>query len=94
MSDKKDDNDEIVLLATALTNIEELLFEGILRENDIPYLKKEKDAGQVMGFIMGYSLYGCDFYVERNRFDEAANLLEAYAMPISYESETTEDEEE
>ncbi|HAN22018.1 MAG: hypothetical protein A2Y15_01195 [Clostridiales bacterium GWF2_36_10] len=85
-----EDNEEIVLLATALSDVEVLLFEGILRENDIPYLKKSKDSGQVMGFIMGFSLYGCDFYVESSRFEEAASLLEAYTTEI----DTNEAEDE
>lgn len=75
------ENIDIVLLATAYTDTEALLFEGILRENDIPYLRKDKGTGEVMGIIMGFSMLGSDFYVERSRFDEAAQLLEAYASP-------------
>lgn len=87
---------DIVLLATALSDTEVLLFEGILIENEIPYLKKDKGSGEAMGIIMGFSMFGADFYVERNRFEEAANLLEAYSQPSwdDWEYDEIDDSEE
>lgn len=90
VNEQEDEKADIILLATALSDTEVLLFEGILRENDIPYLKKDKGSGEAMGIIMGFSMFGADFYVERSRFDEAANLLEAYSQPSEDNTEFDE----
>ncbi|PKM62946.1 MAG: hypothetical protein CVU97_02920 [Firmicutes bacterium HGW-Firmicutes-21] len=79
MADEKKD---IVLLVTALSDTEEMIFEGILIQNNIAYLKKKKESGEVTGIIMGFSIFGTNFYVEKERYEEAAELLEAYAQAV------------
>jgi len=89
----KKENKDIELLVTAVNYMEEHTFESILRQNSIPYLKKKKETGGVTEIIMGFSISGVDFYVEAERLDEAAELLEAYTMSAGGSEVLNEDED-
>lgn len=90
--------ENIVLLVTALNDTEEMIFEGILEGNGIPFLKKKRETGGIMEIYMGFSLYGSDYYVEESLLDEATSLLEAYTSGLSSAEEEppeeTKDEED
>ena len=87
-----DVNNDYELLVTAISDTEELIFESILRNKNIPYMKKKKECGQVTGIIMGFSIFGTDFYADKQYYDEAAGLLEAYAQSVGDTYDETDGE--
>lgn len=78
------------LLVTAADNGEASLIESILDSADIPYLVQEKKGVGAGSVVMGFSMFGYDFFVPENRLDEAAALL----VPEGSAEEITEDETE
>lgn len=66
---------ELVNLKTTNNNYEISLIEGILNDNSIPYILKEKESGSYMKIIGGFSLYGTDILVEKNDFERANELI-------------------
>ena len=50
----------------------------ILRDNDIPYMKKERSGGMVTSVVMGFNVFGSDIYVAREKLELARELYEAY----------------
>ena len=65
----------ISLLATLYDDVSVAMYEDVLREADIPYLKKDRGAGGAMRIIMGASLHAVDIYVQEARLDEALALF-------------------
>ena len=69
-------NDEDVsLLATLFDEVSVAIYEDILRDADIPYLRRDRGAGGAMRIIMGASLSAVDIYVPADRLDEAQALF-------------------
>ena len=68
----------VVLLTTVHDEVEKELLCGILEEEEIPFLVKDRGSGEVMRILAGFSMFGCDIYVPEELFDAANGLLEAY----------------
>lgn len=66
------------LLVTVHDEIEKNLICGILAEEQIPYLCKDRGSGEVARILTGFSVFGCDIFVPKKVYDTAAELLEAY----------------
>jgi hypothetical protein len=66
---------ELVLLRTANNNFEVDIIKGILEENKIPYLLKEKGIGSYMKIITGSSMYGTDIFVDKLVYERASELI-------------------
>ena len=62
-------------LTTAYSPEELMILESILRDAEIPYLKKERGSGTTVKVIMGYSIFGTDLYVRPEDLETAAALL-------------------
>ncbi len=77
------------LLITAADNAEAALIQSILESSEIPYLVQEKKGVGAGSVVMGFSMFGYDFFVPENRLDEASALL----VPDGAAEEITEDEE-
>ena len=75
-------------LTTAFTPEELLVLESILRDAEIPYLRKDRGSGTTVKVIMGYSIFGTDLYVRSEDLETALALL----APV--EEEPVEEEEE
>ena len=67
--------DEFVKLITAMDNSEEAVIESILRSAGIPYVIRESSSEGYVRVIMGFNVYGSDFYVPASLLDDAAALL-------------------
>ena len=67
--------DEFVKLITAMDNSEEAVIESILRSAGIPYVIRESGSEGYVRVIMGFNVYGSDFYVPASLLDDAAALL-------------------
>lgn len=82
--------DEFVKLITAMDNSEEAVIESILRSAGIPYVIREASSEGYVRVIMGFNVYGSDFYVPASLLDDAAALL----VPEEAEEVEPEDGEE
>lgn len=80
--------DKEALLITVNTGTEADLIESILNANNIPVLKKFKEAGAYLNLYMGMTSFGVDIYVPSKLFDEAKELIESRAeVEINYDIE-------
>jgi hypothetical protein len=82
------------LLITAADNAEAALIQSILESENIPYLVRDKKGVGVGSVVMGFSMFGYDFFVPENRLDEASALLvpDGVAEEIAEGEENTEEE--
>ena len=67
-----------MLLVTVHDDVEKGLICGILEEEQIPYLCRDRGSGEIARILTGFSVFGCDIFVPRTAYDTAAELLEAY----------------
>lgn len=67
--------EDYVSLITAQDNGEAAVIESILRAADIPYVIREKDSESWMRVMMGYNIFGSEFFVPEEFLDTAAALL-------------------
>lgn len=74
-------------LATAYSSEELLVLESILRDAEIPYLKKDRGSGTTVKVIMGYSIFGTDLYVRAEDLETAAALLAPVEESLPEEEE-------
>ena len=65
----------VALLATLFDEVSVAMYEEILRDADIPFLRRDRGAGGAMRIIMGASLSAVDIYVPEARLDEALSLF-------------------
>lgn len=68
-------DDGVALLATLYDEVSAAMYEEILRDADIPYLRKDRGAGGAVRIIMGASLSPVDIYVPADRLAEAEALF-------------------
>ena len=67
------------LLYTSNENLDIIQVEGILEENNIPYVKKENGTGQYMNIAMGTSFQEQSLYVNEEKYEEAAKLIQDFS---------------
>lgn len=79
-----------VLLITAADNAEGALVESILESAQIPYLIQERKGVGAGSVVMGFSMFGYDFFVPEDALDKASALL----VPDGTAQELDEDEDE
>ena len=77
------------LLRTLYDDVSLEMTEALLREENIPYLKKDRSGGSAMRIILGSNPHGTDLYVQTERLEEALALLTA-----EYDDSTEEDDNE
>ena len=80
-----------VLLTTVHDEVEKNLLCGILEEEKIPYLAKDRGSGEVARFLTGFSVFGRDIYVPEEVFEQANELLDAYRNGEVCEEELFDD---
>ena len=85
---------ETALLVTVHDEVEKNLICGILEEEQIPYLCKDRGSGEVARILTGFSLFGCDIFVPQKAYDAAAELLDAYRNGEPVEEDFDESEAE
>ena len=84
---------DLELIATVYDNVRKSIVESLLRDAGIPCVIKERGAGGVTNIIMGFSIYGADIYVEKERLEEAdAVLAPLFADDEANDSDISEDE--
>ena len=82
------------LLITAADNVEAALIQSILESEKIPYIVRDEKGVGVGSVVMGFSMFGYNFFVPENRLDEASALLvpDGVAEEIAEGEENTEEE--
>lgn len=63
------------LLVTLYDDILLSMYEELLKEENIPYLKKDRGTGNAMRIMMGQSFYGTDIYVPEELLEKALELI-------------------
>lgn len=64
------------LLCTVYSPEELAVLESILRDAEIPYLVRDRGAGDAVRIITGTgTMFGSDIYVASERLDEASELI-------------------
>ena len=71
-------DEDTVLLTTVHDDVEKNLLCGILEEEEIPFLVKDRGSGEVMRIISGFSMFGSDIFVPTALLERAEELLDAY----------------
>ena len=86
---------DTALLTTTHDDVEKNIICGILEEEEIPFLVKDRGAGEAVRVVTGYSMYGCDIYVPAVLLEKANALLEDYrnGEPLFDEDELGEEED-
>ena len=69
---------EAELLITVNDTVEKSLICGMLEEEKIPYLAKDRGSGEATRILTGFSVFGCDIYVPKAAYERAAELLEVF----------------
>ena len=81
-------------LTTTHDDVEKHIICGILEEENIPFLVKDRGAGEAVRVVTGYSMYGSDIYVPAALLEKANSLLDDYrnGEPIFDDDEIVEEE--
>lgn len=84
------------LLTTTHDDVEKMIICGILEEEEIPYMAKDRGAGEAVRVVTGYSMYGCDIFVPAPLFERASELLESYrnGEPVADSDEVVDAEDQ
>ena len=82
-------DDKLALLTTAYDPTYLAIVESILKDAEIPYLKKDRGSGAAVRVIMGYSMFGTDIFVLKEQLETASELI---AVPDEAQEESEEDE--
>ncbi len=67
--------DGLAHLATFTEPVSLSIAEELLRDNGIPYLKKERGCGGVVRILVGYQSFGTDLYVRPEDEEKANDVL-------------------
>lgn len=78
----------IALLTTVYDEVLASIYESLLKEHNIPHMKKDRGSGTAMRVLLGASTQGIDFYVPDRYLEAAKELL--FAPADTEESEDTQ----
>ena len=72
---KISDGDDVSHLITVYDVAVLGIVRGMLEDENIPYLVRERGTGSAMRIITGFSLYGTDVYVPTEAYETAKDLV-------------------
>ena len=72
---KISDGDEVAHLITVYDVAVLGIVRGMLEDEGIPYLVRERGTGSAMRILTGFSLYGTDVYVPTEAYETAKALV-------------------
>ena len=75
--DQPANEDGLVLLRTFHDDVSVIMAEEVLRDEEIPFVKKDRGSGSAVRLITGYSMYGTDLLVSPDDLEKATALMEA-----------------
>ncbi|MDP4109953.1 MAG: DUF2007 domain-containing protein [Bacillota bacterium] len=71
-------NAEPVFLISVTDEVRINLLMDLLRNSGIPFITRDRECGAYLKIAMGSSIYGTEFYVDKNSVDRAKELIDAY----------------
>jgi len=80
----------LVMVKNAANDYEASLIMNLLEENNIPCIRKDREAGGYLKITMGYSIYGSDIYVDEKDYDAARELIDSLQTRTDDESNDKE----
>lgn len=80
-------DDSLALLTTVYDSSLLVILESILKDAEIPYLKKERGSGTSMRVITGFSVFGTDIFVLKEHLETAQALIAPQESKDQEESE-------
>lgn len=86
------DNNKFVLLGN-FSDLEADIIESVLRQLDIPVMKKYPESGGYLEIYMGTSPFGVSLYVPESQLDKAMEIVENNVDEPDYEEMTGEEQE-
>ncbi len=82
---KISDGDEVSHLITVYDVAVLGIVRGMLEDEQIPYLVRERGTGSAMRIMTGFSLYGTDVYVPTDALEVAKGLIAGLEdEPVTY----------
>ena len=75
--DQPANEDGLVLLRSFHDDVSVTMAEEVLRDEEIPFVKKDRGSGSAVRLITGYSMYGTDLLVAPADLEKATALMEA-----------------
>lgn len=82
---KISDGDEVSHLITVYDVAVLGIVRGMLEDEDIPYLVRERGTGSAMRIMTGFSMFGTDVFVPTNALEVAKGLVAGLEdQPIIY----------
>lgn len=75
------EHDSEAFLMSVSTGMEADMIESLLKANEIPVLRKYREAGGYLMVIMGDTVYGVDLYVPEDLLCKARELVENCREP-------------
>ena len=71
--------DKVKLLTTVYDNGSFAIIRSLLDSENIPYITKDRGAGEVVKILTGIPVFGTDIYVPEDAYDFAVQLITADA---------------
>ena len=85
--------EDLVLLRTFHDDASMAMAEEVLRDEDIPFVKKDRGSGSVVRIVAGFSTYGTDLLVAPADLERATGLMQAL-FDVDYAIRDTEESEQ
>ena len=87
-------DDSVELLTTLHDDVECAIVCGILKEENIPFMVKDRGSGEIVRILGGFSMFGRDLFVPKMLYTQAKDLLDIYRDGEVCEETEEFDEEE
>ncbi len=88
------ESEDVAYLALFEDEVNANIFCEVLKDNNIPFMKKERGMGFTTNVILGFNALGTDIYVKRDMLDAAKELYAAFASDSFTESDASSDDKD
>ena len=89
--DKPASDENLVLLRTFHDDVSVTMAKEVLRDEEIPFVKKDRGSGSAVRIITGFSMFGTDILVAPEDLEKATALMEAlFDAEIEAQAEESE----
>ena len=90
--DQAASEDGLVLLRSFHDDVSVTMAEEVLRDEEIPFVKKDRGSGSAVRIVVGFSTFGTYLFVAPDDLERATELMQAlfevdYAIREEQESE-------
>ncbi len=75
-----DEGLELINLISVTGNYELAVIEGILDDNNIPFVLNDRGSGSAMRLYFGGSIFGSDILVSKRDYEKAKDLIEGISF--------------